>query len=122
MSYEDKDEPWFGFEAVRELKGLPPEILLVPLGGHTRGHAGVAAATDDGWLLSAGDAYFFHSELDPVRPHCPPVLGAFERRMQTLPGPRRENQQRLRELRREHPEITVFSAHHAVELHRVLAG
>lgn len=40
MSYPDSGEPWFGFDAVRELKGLPPEILLVPLAGHTRGHAG----------------------------------------------------------------------------------
>jgi hypothetical protein len=30
-------EPWFGFQAVRELAGLPPEVLLVPLPGHTLG-------------------------------------------------------------------------------------
>lgn len=122
MSYADTGAPWFGFEAVRELKGLPPEILLVPLAGHTRGHAGVAVESDEGWLLNAGDAYFFHRELDPARPYCPPGLALFERRVQTLPGPRRENQQRLRELRRDHPEITVFSAHDRVELSRALAG
>ena len=35
-------EPWFGFDAVRQLEGLPPEILLVPLVGHTWGHTGIA--------------------------------------------------------------------------------
>ncbi len=28
-------ERWFGFDAVRDLEGLPPEILLIPLAGHT---------------------------------------------------------------------------------------
>src|SRR3954465_4669020 len=28
-------EPWYGFGAVRQLAGLPPEILMVPLPGHT---------------------------------------------------------------------------------------
>ncbi len=40
-AYSDHGEPWFGFEAVRDLRGLPPEILLVPLFGHTLGHSGV---------------------------------------------------------------------------------
>jgi glyoxylase-like metal-dependent hydrolase (beta-lactamase superfamily II) len=57
--YAPGGEPWFGFEAVRDLEGLPPEILLIPLAGHTRGHAGIAIKTADGWLLHAGDAYFY---------------------------------------------------------------
>jgi glyoxylase-like metal-dependent hydrolase (beta-lactamase superfamily II) len=52
-SYRDLGEPWFGFTAVREFDGLPPEIMLIPLAGHTRGHAGVAVDTGDGWLLHA---------------------------------------------------------------------
>ena len=54
--YSGQGEPWFGFPAVRELEGLPLEILLVPLPGHTWGHAGVAVDTGAGWLLHAGDA------------------------------------------------------------------
>src|SRR5690606_14297750 len=56
-SYSGGGEPWFGFAAVRDLEGLPPEILMIPLVGHTRGHCGVAVRTAEGWLLHAGDAY-----------------------------------------------------------------
>lgn len=30
-----RGEPWFGFDAVRQLDALPPEFLMVPLVGHT---------------------------------------------------------------------------------------
>ncbi|HVV11681.1 MBL fold metallo-hydrolase [Amycolatopsis sp.] len=115
--YSDLGEPWFGFDAVRELKGLPPEILLIPLAGHTRGHAGVAVETPDGWLLNAGDSYFFHGQLDPVRPHIPPGLGIFERVVQTVSQQRLDNQQRLRELVRDN-EVDVFCAHDPMDLRR----
>lgn len=97
-AYSEHGEPWFGFDAVRALTGLPPEILLVPLAGHTRGHAGVAIDTGDGWLLGAGDSYFFHGQLDSVRPHCPPGLATFERMAQSDGQARLHNQERLREL------------------------
>jgi glyoxylase-like metal-dependent hydrolase (beta-lactamase superfamily II) len=113
--------PWFGFESVRELDGLPPEILIVPLGGHTRGHAGVAVDTGDGWLLNAGDAYFHHGELD-ADPHCPRGIGAFEAVVQTERRARLDNQERLRTLVRDHgSEVTVFSAHDSTEYHRLEA-
>lgn len=35
-------EPWFGFDSVRSLDGVPPDILMIPLMGHTLGHTGVA--------------------------------------------------------------------------------
>lgn len=111
-SYADTGEKWFGFDAVRELAGLPPEILLVPLGGHTRGHAGVAVDAGEGWILHAGDAFFHHGQIDPVRPHATAGLAWFEARVETVRGARRENHQRLRELVRDHgDEVTVLSAH-----------
>jgi glyoxylase-like metal-dependent hydrolase (beta-lactamase superfamily II) len=116
-AYADTGEPWFGFDAVRELRGLPPEILLVPLGGHTRGHAGVAIDTGKGWLLHAGDAYFHPGQLHPANPHCPPGLALFESLVQTVPSARRHNQQRLRDLVRDHgSQVTVFCAHSPTEL------
>jgi glyoxylase-like metal-dependent hydrolase (beta-lactamase superfamily II) len=121
VTYEPKGEPWFGFECVRELAGLPPEILFVPLRGHTRGHSGVAVDTGDGWLLHAGDAYFHHAEMDPDRRRCPPLLDVFQRIVE-IDGPARvKNQQRLRGLVRENgAEVRVFSAHDPVELERCL--
>ncbi len=121
--YDEAGDDWFGFQAVRELKGLPPEILLVPLAGHTKGHTGVAVDTGDGWLLHAGDAYFFHGQMDPVKPHCTPGMTVFQNMVQTLRKPRLENVERLRELSREHAdEITVFSAHSPVEYQSLSRG
>jgi glyoxylase-like metal-dependent hydrolase (beta-lactamase superfamily II) len=112
-------EEWFGFAAVRDLDGLPPDILLVPLAGHTRGHSAVAVDTGDGWLLHAGDAYFFHGEVDPARPRSTPVLRAFQNLAQVDGPARRANQARLRDLRAAHDDrIEVFCAHDEVELAR----
>ncbi len=112
-------DTWLGFEAVREPEGLPPEILLVPLAGHTRGHVGVAVQAGPRWLLHAGDAYFFHGEMDPTEARCPPLLSVFESMVATDGAARRRNQARLRELVRGHgDEVEVFSAHDAAELRR----
>jgi len=114
--HELAGERWFGFEAVRQVTGLPPEVLIVPLIGHTRGHAAIAVQAGDGWLLHGGDAYFHRGELDPERPTCPPGLALFQRAAAVDDRLRRENQARLRELARGHREIRVFSAHDPVEL------
>lgn len=62
------DEPWLGLACIRNLTGLTPAIVLVPLPGHTRGHCGVAVETGSGWLLHCGDAYYFKDELSPDKP------------------------------------------------------
>ncbi|CAH2408787.1 MBL fold metallo-hydrolase [Mesorhizobium escarrei] len=120
-TYAPAGEPWFGFEAVRELEGLPPEILIVPLSGHTRGHAGVATQTTAGWLLDAGDAYLHHSEIDTGR-GMPPGLAIYERIMMTDPPAARHNLGRLRELRRAHgTEVEIFCSHDTGELQALQA-
>jgi glyoxylase-like metal-dependent hydrolase (beta-lactamase superfamily II) len=118
QTYDTAGEQWFGFDAVRELKGLPADILLVPLGGHTLGHAGVAVKTDEKWLLHAGDAYFFHGETQS-RENCPPGLRFFQSVVQTDKAARLSNQDRLRTLVADHgDEIETISAHDPVELRR----
>lgn len=113
-------QPWFGFSCVRDLPGLPPEILIVPLHGHTRGHAGIAVRRDDQWLLHCGDAYFFAGEVDPDRPHAPAILTRFQQAMSLDEAARVRNQARLRALRREHPaEVAVFCAHDTTEFDRL---
>lgn len=116
------NERWYGFECVRDLKGLPPEILLVPLTGHTMGHAGVAVRSEDGWLLHAGDAYFFHGEMDPDRYRCTPGLRLYQRLMQKDRRQRWHNLRRLRELKKSHgEEVTLFCAHDSLEFERLEA-
>jgi glyoxylase-like metal-dependent hydrolase (beta-lactamase superfamily II) len=110
-------ESSFGFPAVRELEGLPPEILMIPLTGHSRGHAGVAINTGDGWLLHAGDAYFHAHEMDANRPRCPVGLRLFQGMMAEDNARRRGNQARLRELQtRRTARIDVICAHDPTEL------
>lgn len=108
-------EPWFGFSCVRQAERLPPEILLVPLLGHTRGHMGVAVQTEKGWLLHAGDAYYNSVELGdgPV----PSLLVGFRKAVAHDDEKRAQNVARLARLAREHRgEVTVFSAHDEAEL------
>jgi glyoxylase-like metal-dependent hydrolase (beta-lactamase superfamily II) len=110
-------ERWFGFDAVRDLQGLPPEILLVPLAGHTWGHAGVAVREDSGrWLLHAADAYFYRGEIGSERYSCPPGLRGYQRMMEVDRAARLQNQQRIRRLSLDHgDEVRIFCAHDAVE-------
>ena len=115
-AYADEGTPWFGFEAVRDLEGLPPEILLVPLFGHTLGHCGVAVHGADGWLLHAGDAYFDPREVHGPRRQCALLVGLFQAIVQTDRRQRLHNQDRLRGLIHAHPEIRVFSAHNPFEI------
>lgn len=116
-TYDVQGEPWLDFKAVRNLEGLPPEILMVPLAGHTEGHAGIAVEQNGHWLLHAGDAYFFRGEMDPKRPRCTPGLKFYQRMMDTKRDLRLANQVRLRNLVREHSRtVRVFCAHDAVEL------
>lgn len=120
-TYVAHGEPWFGFRCVRELDGLPPEILMVPLVGHTYGHCGVAVRNGPGWLLMAGDAYFFRGEIPQGEharqtPRCTPGLRLLQRMMEVDRRARLLNQQRLRELASAHGhEVRIVSAHDAVE-------
>lgn len=118
-SLHDPDgEPWYGFPAARELPGLPPEILMVPLAGHTRGHAGIAVDSGNGWLLHAGDAYFHHGQL-AAHTNCPVGLSAFQRIMCESNSQRSANVERLRDLARdESAAVDILCAHDPHDLKR----
>ena len=110
-------ERWFGFECVRTLGELAPDVLLVPLLGHSAGHCGVAVRGERSWLLHAGDAYFHRHEMTPPDYRGPWGFEVFQRLVGHDMRQRVANQQRLRELCREHAgEVNVFSAHDPVEL------
>lgn len=101
------------------LQGLPPEILLVPLPGHTPGHSAVAVRADRHWLLHCGDSYLFHGELDdPPRAHL--AVEPIQRGTQIDLETRHGGQRWLRTLRRDHAaEVESFSAHDPWEYARL---
>jgi glyoxylase-like metal-dependent hydrolase (beta-lactamase superfamily II) len=112
-------EPWFGFDAVRELEDVSPDILMVPLLGHTWGHAGIAVRRENDWLFLTGDAYFYHREMDPDRPYCTPGLRFYQRMMEKDRRARLWNQDRLRQLARQYRgEVDVICSHDIQEFER----
>lgn len=113
VTYEPKGESWNGLPCVRELRGLPPEILLVPLLGHTRGHAGVAVSTALGWQLHAGDAFFHRGEVDARAGEMPLGLRIFESINAIDAAGMRKNRDRLRGLV-ERREAHVVNSHDPV--------
>ncbi|NYE23430.1 glyoxylase-like metal-dependent hydrolase (beta-lactamase superfamily II) [Pigmentiphaga litoralis] len=115
-------EAWYGFARARPLDGLPPEIALIPLIGHTLGHAGVAVQRSGKWLLQAGDAYFYHEEMRLQDPHCTPGLRFYQWMLEKERAARFDNQRRLRELVAGHAdEVDVCCGHDLHEFER-LAG
>jgi glyoxylase-like metal-dependent hydrolase (beta-lactamase superfamily II) len=122
ITYHPDGEQWFGFEAVRSLQGLPPEILLIPLQGHSHGHAGIAIKTTEGWLLHAGDAYFHRDQLNHHHPTCPLGIQLFQRVLATNYQACLSNQQRLRQLiHHQESFIQVFSSHDPTEFKQLEA-
>jgi len=119
VSHTLEGDRWQGFDRVRV---IGDDVALVPVVGHTRGHCAVAVKEDQGWLLHAGDAYFFRGEVDPVAPRSTPGLALFQRLAAVDDAARRDNQRRLRELMRDHGrEVRVFCAHDPVELDAFVA-
>jgi glyoxylase-like metal-dependent hydrolase (beta-lactamase superfamily II) len=119
-TYGDGGESWHGFAGAKTLDGLPPSILLVPLRGHTLGHAGIAVETSAGWLLDAADAYFDAREMAP-RPRCHPGLRLYQWMLEKDRAARLANQAALRRLAAERPDIGLFSSHDPVEFERLAA-
>lgn len=118
----DLGQRWFGFEHVQRLEGLPPELLFVPLLGHTLGHTGIAIDCGNRWSLLAGDAYFFYAEMDASHPWCTPGLRFYQTLMEKDRSARLDNQARLRTLASEQgAHVQVFCSHDVREFER-LAG
>lgn len=119
MLHGEENEDWFGFKGDRVFADGEPGILLIPLRGHTVGHCGVATRSDDGWLLHAGDSYYFRGQVmsPPVR--TPLALEFFKRKADSDRPQRIESELRVRDLKRKHPEVTVFCTHDPEEFDRL---
>lgn len=107
---ENRSESWKNLKAISSLKGLPEEILLVPLHGHTPGHCGVAVDSEKGWILHAGDSYFKRVEIsdDPIK--TPVSLQLFLAADSTNNKERFFNLSLLQKLRQS-GEVQIFSSH-----------
>jgi glyoxylase-like metal-dependent hydrolase (beta-lactamase superfamily II) len=95
---------------------LLPGIVLVPMPGHSRGHAAVAVdAGDRGWLFHAGDACFDASTYASTSPKGRPLerqrsVRTFESAVGRDRKAIRENHRTLARLDAE-PDVTVIPAH-----------
>jgi glyoxylase-like metal-dependent hydrolase (beta-lactamase superfamily II) len=112
-------ENWLGFSGAQAVDGLGSDVLLVPLMGHTLGHAGIAVRRETGWLLYAADAYFYHRELDRDRSRCTPGLRLYQTMMEKNRELRLHNRERLRKLRHERDDVSVFCAHDVREFEQL---
>ncbi|GIG67106.1 MBL fold metallo-hydrolase [Phytomonospora endophytica] len=116
-TYEPTGDTWRGFAAVRPLDGIGADIALIPLPGHTRGHAAVAVDTGVGLILHAGDAFYHHNVLSGRRQ--PTLLGLQERLVAHDWKRVRANHEALAELHgRGDPGLLIVNAHDAVLLDR----
>ncbi len=121
QTYQAQGDHWQGFAAVRPLVGLPEEILLIPLTGHSHGHSGIAVKTDSGWLLHCGDAYFDARQLRKGLPYCPPGLLAMQLLISSNHLAWTYNLLKLSQLQQRSPEVSLFCSHDPEE-YRKLTG
>ena len=112
-------EDWLGFEAIRPMPRSKDQILMIPLSGHTKGHAGIAINTSMGWLLHAGDCFYSHASMNLENFRLPRALSTFEHFMAYDDQLRLRNVERLRELKRQMgANVDIFCAHDAYDLDR----
>lgn len=109
---------WLGFERALLLDDVGVDIALLPLPGHSAGHAGYAIDTGSGWLLHAGDA-FLHPDEIASPPRRSRGLRAYHRLNSDDHRLLTENAARLGDLARDHrADVDVFCSHDAVALRR----
>ncbi|MDB4987215.1 MAG: hypothetical protein JWN04_2393 [Myxococcaceae bacterium] len=113
-------DSWRGFSAIRAVPALGSEFLLLPLPGHTRGHAAVVVQHGERVLVHAGDLYMHRDELNTAQAKAPAALCMFQRMVDSDGAVRRDNLERLRQLRSE-SGVEVFCAHDAVEFEAAAA-
>lgn len=126
QTYSDGGEPWQGFEVAYPVIGVDG-VSIVPMNGHTRGHALVAVdAGERGWLLHAGDAVFDRGSIaiagDPAGDRANRrTIKAFERVVGQDRSKITGNHARLAEVRAA-GTATVIPAHDPVIFDRIVAG
>lgn len=113
VDHDADGDAWRGFAAAKELHMVSPGIVLIPLPGHTRGHACVAVDAGDRWILHCGDAFYHRGSIDgrttvPASLRVQEMFTAFDRKQL------RANQARLADLyKRAEPDLMMVCSHDA---------
>jgi glyoxylase-like metal-dependent hydrolase (beta-lactamase superfamily II) len=118
--YNTQGETWNGFDAVKELKGLPAEILLIPLPGHTDGHAGIAINNGAENLFFVGDSYMHRSQL--LKQKTPAYIPTYNKIIQTDLMLFTHNLNRLSELQDNNKDLKIFCSHDRHEFNCMCSG
>lgn len=116
VTHEPGGDTWRGFPAARQLDAIDPGVVLIPLPGHTRGHAALAVNSGGRWILHAGDAFYHHSVVTGSGRE-PLALRVQERAVAHDWARVRANHDRLAELhRRADADLLIVSAHDPTQL------
>jgi glyoxylase-like metal-dependent hydrolase (beta-lactamase superfamily II) len=110
IEHDADGETWRGFASAKQLETVAPGIVLIPLPGHTRGHAGVAVDAGDHWILHCGDAFYHRGSIAgtpvPASWRLQEVFTTYNR------AQLRDNRARLAELyRRAEPDLLIVCSH-----------
>jgi glyoxylase-like metal-dependent hydrolase (beta-lactamase superfamily II) len=117
-----RGESWRGFAGAEELVDVCPDLVLISLPGHSRGHSAIAVNTGSRWVLHVGDAFYDHGQLDGAG-GAPRALTAFERLVAVDRAKVRDNHRRLAELwQTPDPQLLLVNAHDPVLLDRARSG
>lgn len=111
----NRAERWNGIDGARRIEGIDAEVLLVPLAGHSVGHAGVAINTGEEWLLHAADTVTDLRQVTDPTFRQALGLAAFEL---GITVDHRGHKRSLRHLRRLHERggTRIICAHDPAEL------
>lgn len=111
VEHSPDGEAWREFASAKELTEIGPDVVLVNLPGHTRGHAAVAVHDGSRWVLHVGDSFYHYGQLDG-RSKVPWSLSAMERVVAVDWKRVQNNHQRLAELwQAGDPEVLLVNAH-----------
>ena len=70
--------------------------------------------------MQTGHAYFYHGEMDWDHPRCTPGLNFYQWMMDKDRSARKQNQHKLRELKRAHTaDLEIFCGHDVTEFERL---
>jgi len=87
----------------------------VRLPGHSRGHCGVAIHTSDGWLLHAGDTYYFHKQMYDI-PKTTLMVYLFQRFAHSNYQQAMQTKEKMRDVvLKNKKELKVFCSHDTEE-------